>query len=320
MDNRLINLIVTKPTLMLGLSAQDANIQAIFARAEAQMAWPWPGHRPSYVFSEDAIGVDQRSLLINVYRQAYTPATRDQIRDSALIRAYAKTLLVALVLHVLCSKLRRLIELAPGALVVADRQQLQEGVVIVRNQLGAAAGPDRLAFVQVFVDQMSRAIMFFRDGHTQDAPRPYNPITPMPVQQIAGDMNLPALGWREAAVAAGILGVGVNVGVWTLDAIDALDPTAGVIRVNAGASSVKVFIAANSQAALRLRVFGHVVDGDEVILIHSLEAAPRLHRSPRGVPGRTGRVGPREVSIADLLKEVATSAELVQRFREEVAL
>ena len=74
MAHRLIDLIATKPTLMMGLSAQDANIQAIFAHAEARMAWPWPGDRPSYVFSENAIGVDQRGLLKNVYRAAYTAA------------------------------------------------------------------------------------------------------------------------------------------------------------------------------------------------------------------------------------------------------
>ena len=59
--------------------------------------------------------------------------------DSAVIRAFAKPLLVALVLHVLCSKLRRLIELAPGALGDGDRLVLQEGVLAVRDVLAGAA-------------------------------------------------------------------------------------------------------------------------------------------------------------------------------------
>src|SRR5262249_30905153 len=133
--NRLVELITEKPTLMMGLSAQDANIQAIFAEAETQMAWPWPGDRPSYVFSENAMGGDQQGLLRNVYRAAYTPATRQQMMDSALIRAYAKPLLVALVLHILCSKLRKLIELSPWALAAADRQRLHDGVIAVRDLL-----------------------------------------------------------------------------------------------------------------------------------------------------------------------------------------
>jgi hypothetical protein len=318
--NWLINLIATKPTLMMGLSAQDANIQALFAAAEARMAWPWPSDRPSYVFSEDVIGVDQRGMLSNVYRTAYTHTTRQKIMDNALIRAYAKPLLVALVLHVLCSKLRRLIDLALVGLGVADRQQLQGGVVTVRDQLGSAAEPDRLAFVRALVEQSSRAIMLFRDGYAPGAPRPYNPIAPMPIQQMAGDMNMLASGWREVAVATGILGVGVNDGLWTLDTVDASDPTAGVIRVNSASSSAKVFFAANSLAALRLEHYGHLVDGDEVILIHSSEIFPRLPRSPSSAPGRTGRLERREVSITELINETTTSTELVQRFREEIAI
>jgi hypothetical protein len=85
--NRLIGIAVSKPTLMVGLSAQDANIQAIFAQAENQMAWPWPSDPPAYVFSEDQLGVDQRGLLKNVYRAAFTAANREQIYDSALVRA-----------------------------------------------------------------------------------------------------------------------------------------------------------------------------------------------------------------------------------------
>jgi len=266
------------------------------------------------------MGVDQQGLLRNVYRAAYTPATRQQIIDSALIRAYAKPLLVALVLHVLCSKLIRLIELAPGSLGVADRQRLQEGVVAVRNLLGGAAEFDRLAFVRLFIEQSSRAITMFRDGRALDSPRPYNPITPIPVQQMAGDVNMPASGLREAAVATGILGVGARDGAWTLEAVDASDRKAGMIRVNSAATSAKVFFAANTHAALRLKHNGHLVDGDEAILIHSVETVPPLPRSPRGSSGRTGRLGLREVSIAALMNEAANGAELIQRFREEVGI
>lgn len=317
---QLVNLIAAKPTLMMGLSAQDANIQAIFAQAEDRLAWPWPGDRPSYVFSENAIGVDQQGLLRNVYRTAYTPATRQQIQESALIRAYAKALLVSLVLHTLCTKLRRLIELLPSALSVADRQHLQAGVVAVRNRLATAAEPDRMAFVRALVDQSSRAIMMFRGGHAPAAGRPYNPISPVPVQQLAADTALPASGLREAAVATGILGLGLDAGFWTLDAVDSADNTSGVVHVTSNAGSAKVYLVANSHAALRLQHHGHLIDGDDAIVIHSLETTLSLPRSPRGTLGRTGRPRLREVSIAELVGAAATSADLLQRFREEVAL
>jgi len=252
--------------------------------------------------------------------RSFTPATRQQIEESALIRAYAKALLVSLVLYTLCAKLRRLIELVPSTLEPTDRQHLQAGVVAVRDRVAAAAEPDRMAFISALVEQSSRAIMMFRDGHAPAAARPYNPISLVPVQQLAADTALPASGLREAAVATGILGLGLQAGVWTLDAIDSSDNTSGVVRVTSSAGAVKVYLVANSHAALRLQHHGHLLDDDDAILIHSLETTPSLPRSPRGAPGRTGRPGLREVSIAELVGAAATSADLLQRFREEVAL
>ncbi|MGE3703382.1 MAG: SIR2 family protein [Hyphomicrobiaceae bacterium] len=317
---RLIDLIATKPTLMMGLSTQDANIQAIFAKAQALLAWPWPGDRPSYVFSENALGVDQQGLLKNVYRDAYTPATRQQILDSALIQAYAKALLVSLVLHVLCAKLRRLIDLASVGLGSADGQLLHAGVIAVRDHLAAVAESDRMAFIRALISQSSRAIMMFRDGHAPAAARSYNPISTVPIQQLAVDPSLPASGLREAAIATGILGLGLQAGAWTLDGIDPSDNTNGVVRVTSSSGTAKVYLVANSHAALRLQYYGHLLDDEDAILIHSLETTRSLQRSPWRAPGRTGRLGLREVSIAELVGATATSSELFQRFREEVAL
>jgi SIR2-like domain len=320
MAYRLIELVTVKPTLMMGLSGQDSNIQALFAEAESRMKWPWPGERPSYVFSEDEIGTDQKSILRNVYREAYTPDTSDAISESAVIRAYAKPLLIALVLHVICSKLKKLIELAPGGLGPSDQQRLHQGVLTLRDMVAATIGADKMAFIRSFIEQSGRAITMFREGRAPTTPRSYNPIIPMPVQQIAGDTSLSASGLREAAVAAGILGLGVSAGDWTLNGEDAADPEAGMIRINGVASSAKVFFVINSYSAVWLQHNGHVADAGGTILIHSHEKTPAMQRSPRGAPGRTGRSGLREVSISALLNDATNVDELMQRFREEVAV
>lgn len=316
--NRLVDLIVSKPTLMVGLSAQDANIQALFARAERHMPWHWSDTPPSYVFSEDAIGVDQRVLLQNVYHACYTPAIQQQIMDGALIRAYAKPLLFSLVLYVLWAKLRELILVAPGALDASSRDNLIKGVVAVRDQLAATAEPCSSTFILEFIDLSSRAMTMFRDGHTPNAPRRYNPISRFPIQRMNIGENLPASGLREVAVATGILGRGVLDGLWTLETIDSdLD---GVVRINSILGSAHVYFAGNSHVALRLLDQGYLVNNNDAIVIQSLELVERVQRSPRRAPGRTGQIGHREVSIFQLLNEVNTSAELIQRFREEVAL
>src|SRR4029077_17131434 len=48
--------------LMLGLSAQDTNIQEIFVKAQVHLPATFLTHPPAVV-SEDRVGVDQRSLL-----------------------------------------------------------------------------------------------------------------------------------------------------------------------------------------------------------------------------------------------------------------
>jgi hypothetical protein len=205
--NRLIDIAISKPTLMMGLSAQDANIQAIFAAAENRMAWSWPSNPPAYVFSEDELGADQQGLLKNVYRAAYTPITREQIYQSALIRSFAKSLLGALVLKVLSLKLRRLIELAPANLDPAHRATIYSGIIHLRDAVAGAAQPNDAAFIRVAVAQTARVLAMFHDGDATAASLPYRPITRHSVQHISGDLGLPATGLREFAVALGLLGL-----------------------------------------------------------------------------------------------------------------
>jgi hypothetical protein len=318
--NRLIDIAISKPTLMMGLSAQDANIQAIFAAAENRMAWPWPSNPPAYVFSEDELGADQQGLLKNVYRAAYTPITREQIYQSALIRSFAKSLLGALVLNGLSLKLRRLVELAPANLDPTHRAAIYSGIIHLRDAVAGAAQPNDAAFVRAAVAQAARVLAMFHDGDATAAPLPYRAITPRSIQHIPGDLGLPATGLREFAVALGLLGLGLHLGTWTLETIDTLDPASGALRIVAPTGPAKLFLASDSHAAMRLRISGHLADDDNAIVIHSLEIVAPMARSPRATMGRKGRPGIREVSISELLAEVSNDNELLQRFREDLSI
>ena len=53
---------------------------------------------------------------------------------------------------------------------------------------------------------------------------------------------------------------------------------------------------------------------------YALEIQATLPRSPRAAPGRTGKIGPREVSIGMLMKESTDTADLFSRFRLKVAV
>lgn len=316
--NKLVGVIISKPTMMVGLSAQDSNIQALFAAAQAQSPWAWPGDRPSIVFAEDRVGATQQAMLQNIYRGSLTPGNRQQVTDGALIRAYAKPLLVALVLHVLCVKLCKLVEIAPTALTGADRAEICAGIVQLRNLAADAANGDRLGFVRAFVQGSSRLISLYRDGSAGSAPRVYHPLTDVPLHRIDGNATIPASGLRELAAAIGILGMGVRDGHWVLGSTDVNDPGSGVLALESALGATNVLFAANSHVALKLQHSGHV--SADAILLHGAEIAAVMPRSPRAAPGRTGKLAPREVSVADLLVEAADSGDLMQRFREAVVI
>lgn len=317
---RLIDLVATKPTLMIGLSAQDANIQALFAQATAQMAWRWPDNPPSCVFSANELGGDQQGLLQNVYRQDMSPGNRQQIVDQARIQAYAKPLLLALVLHLLCSKLRALVDLAPGAIPVADRQSLRDGVIALRDHVAASVAPDPLAFINAFIDQWGRSLHLIRNGSLAHAAGRYQPLTVESVANIATNPGLPASGLRETAVAVGLIGYGVSRGEWEIDAPASTAVRDGMFRLHALSGEAKVFLTSGPTSALQLKQDGHVVDAEEPIVIHGHKLVPAMARSPRAAPGRTGRRVIREVSLASLLESSATLDELFQRFRMELAI
>jgi SIR2-like domain len=321
MTNRLVALISSKPSLMIGLSAQDSNIQGIFAEAESSVQWPWPGERPSLVFSASELGVDQSALLENVYRDAYNGVDRDAIDRSATFPAYGKPLLISLVLHSLAAKLSALIDLGSSASFGAvEKAKLRSGIQVLRDRFGQEADADPLSFVNNLIQQSGRLMGMFQTGQVPGLPNRYLPVTSSPVQTLAGDHLIEGSGLPEAAVAAGILGALLEDGKIHLKAADPTKFGSGAFNVESPLAPGKIFFAANANAALRLWNNGLVRDEGDTILVHSLEVVPSQTRSPRSSPGRTGRSGLREVSIAMLAAEVSSIDELVLRFRQEVGL
>jgi hypothetical protein len=321
MANRLVTLISSKPTLMVGLSAQDSNIQGIFAEAESSVQWPWPGDRPSLIFSTSELGVDQSALLENVYRDAYNGVDRNAIDRSATFPAYGKPLLLGLVLHSLAAKLSALIDLGSFApFNVAEKAKLRLGIRTLRDKLGKEADADRLSFIRDFVQQSGRLLGMFQSGQIPTLPERYLPISNSPIQTFIGDHLIEASGLPEAAVAAGIIGLLLEDRKIQVKGADTTQFGAGAFVIESPLGPGKIFFAANANAALRLWNNGLVCDDDDTILVHSLEVVPSQARSPRSSPGRTGRSGLREVSIAMLVTEVSSADELVVRFRQEVGL
>jgi hypothetical protein len=137
--HELVGLAATRHTLMIGLSAQDTDIQEMFAEAGALMTWEWPCDPPAYVFAEDTLGQDQLNILRVAYKDAYDDNVV-AVETSALLRAYAKPALAALVLHALCSKLKAYVRCSNAPrLAQDDFDRLDAGLESLRDRVAAAA-------------------------------------------------------------------------------------------------------------------------------------------------------------------------------------
>jgi hypothetical protein len=324
MAAKLIDLARTRPTLMLGLSAQDHNIQELFVAAQQTMNWSWPSHPPAYVFSENALGADQKALLRNVYYADYTPGRAPAMTQSALLQAYAKPLLIAFWLYVLAAKAQFLVgAIAAPNLAAADRLKLQEGIKALRDHSGAACPPtNRETFMRWALLLVRRALTFFREGKEADSTGAgYQAASPFGPSRMADDAALPGSGMPELATALAVIGAVLDRGDWTPCTTGSAMRTPGAFRLETTAgTSADLFFVANAQSALVLSNEGHAPDDEGVVVVHSHEVTKPMPRSPRPRRGRTGHAGRREVSMRTLIAAAANADDLVQRFRREAGL
>ena len=220
----------------------------------------------------------------------------------------------------LCAKLCRLVDMVPGALTVADRAALQDGIVHLRNAVASHPNAGMVDFVRDAIAHASRLMALYHDGDATPPVLPYRPITPQPMQTMAADYALAPAGMREFAVGLSLLGLGQRQNLWKLELATLSSPDLGALRFVNAAGPSKLLFAANSHAAINLGLNGHLADDDDAIVVHSLRVASPMARSPFAARGRRGRPGNREVSIAALLDEATSSQHLLERFREELAI
>tara|TARA_R110000782_G_scaffold87134_10_gene168767 strand:- start:3168 stop:4847 length:1680 start_codon:yes stop_codon:yes gene_type:complete len=317
----LVNVALTKPTLMLGLSAQDANIRKVFALAAATQNWNWPGELPAYVMAEDNIGPDQGTLLRGVYRAHFDAGNGNAIRNSAHFRAFAKPLLISLLLWTLGAKLQRMSRL--GAFDLSDefKDWIDEGIVRMRTLLAEINTGNHLDFIKDLIAGVSRTKRLFMSGRSNASISRYEPLSTVAVSQMSQDAETETNGLAEAAVATATIAHGATSGDWSLCSTNPNDDRSGVTQIVKDGRKDRVFVLSNADAEVALFDSGAVDDDDQdAILIHARPVHERLARSPSRAPGRTGAVGPRRLSMSSLLSMADTPDELMEGFRLEAGL
>lgn len=314
MRTHLVSLVQERRTLMIGFSAQDSDIQEVFVDGAPPSKWSWTDDPKAFIFAEDQLKQGQRTVLSTAYGGDYA-GNRNAIEAAARIRAYAKPLLIALLLSVLEQKAAALAELGlPTDWLPAERATIIEGLRQLRDAAAAHSNPDRLPFIKALVAALNFGLDLYHHGSTDHGR--YIPLSAGPIQHVCA---VPVLtGLRQASVALAILGKGAANGDWTV----APEPTAATpITLDRGERAVRVFFAANDDVAIQMIQNGHVdLDSDDTVLVLSASAKARVSRNPGSRYGRGSKPGLREVCMRTVIGGAADASDLITSFKWSASL
>lgn len=307
-------------TMMMGLSAQDENIKHLFGKVNAHKGWKWTDEPTPIVFSANELGDDQKALLTVAYSDDYE-LNRDMICEQARLQAYAKPLLLALLLQVLAGKLDVLAGDANAPrLDNAARVAITEGITHLRDRAAEADSGDRTAFVRLIAAALARARHQLQNGTSKPGVQQYFPIDDRPAHMMQGNIALACTGQREAAVAIGLIGLENKDATWTTALDNPADPRSGALRVASASSTARVFLVANDDKITSLMeagAFGE--DDDDVVVICSHKVSERQQRSPH-LSLRDGTIGPRYVSLQPMLASATSLDGLRDDFRKGLSI
>jgi hypothetical protein len=318
--DQLAAVIQTSRSLMIGLSAQDVNIQTLFGKVGAHKGWKWNDEPTPIVISAEELGDDQKTLLEVAYGEDYEP-NRQAIWDAARLRAFAKPLLICLVLCVLTEKLKTLLsDVNAPNLDPAAHAALADGLTHLRNRIAEAGDADRPSLIRAIAAGLARGRHQLQDGVSAPGVPKYYPIDSQPAHLMKGKQALAASGQREASAALSLIGLDVTAATWTVTVDDPSLARSGTLRLASSASEARVFLAANDDAVGTLLEACAFSDSDEdVVVICSKKVTDRQQRSPSATY-RSGSLGPRYISLGTMLSTATDLDDLRDAFRKEVSV
>ena len=308
-------------TLMIGMSAQDKNIQNIFGQVGTQQGWKWTDQPTPIVFSAQELGTDQKDVLNIAYGHEVYESSRVAICEAACFPAYAKPLLLGLLLTVLAAKIQTLAsDVDAPALNVADHNVIASGIKQLRDRVAEADNGDRLDLTKRIAAGLARGRFQIQNGVGRGGTLPYFPIDNRPPHQMKGMPQTVATGQREAAAALGLIGLADMATEWTVSVDDPTDSRSGALRLTSPNGTARVFFAANDENITSLMDCGAFDEDDsDVVLICSRKVNDRQQRSPKARL-RDGKIGPRYLAFGPMLTSAGSLAELQYNFRSEIAI
>jgi hypothetical protein len=316
-------------TLMIGLSAQDANLHTVFANAIQDLGRPWPASSPAVVLSEERLESYHRNLLKLTYGSNHQ-GNAAAIAHSALLGAYGKPTLLALVLSSLTEKLSFLVEYELGAEWDSTAvKQLQTDLLSLRDLVASHADPGtketplqpssadfQREFIARLIDVVHMALTVFRKGRIPAAGEGrYEPLSDRPIAQAVHNADFPAKPFGRFAIALALISRGLASGHWSAMPGDSHAPNGGVVRLVTDQRDAGVFFVKDAATLTKLELDGSFDDSDgNVLIVIADEEPPILTRSPRSRFGRDGRVSGGRFNVASNIADTTSADDLYEAF------
>lgn len=330
MRKHLETLYSNRPTLMIGLSAQDANLHTVFASAIQDLARPWPASPPAVVLSEEALESYHRVLLKLTYGQNYE-GNLTPISESALLGAFAKPTLLALVLSTFSAKFSRLIGgVIGGSWDPTSLERLKADLLQLRNLAASVADPEgahllphsevvqfQREFTKGLINVVHFGLTIFRKGSMPAAARGrYEPLSEKPIAQSILNADFPAEQFGRLGVALALVSRGQASGQWSVVPGDSGAPDQGVVRLVSETRTARIHFVKDAVAlsALELEDWFDVSDEDTVLIV-SDEEPPVQTRTSRTRFGRDGKTAVGRFNLASTIADSSSDHELFEAFR-----
>lgn len=318
MRSHLQLLYTDRPSLVIGLSLQDANMHTMIARSIENFRRPWPHMPPAIVLAEEEIQAHHRHVLQATYLSEYDTHA-SEITNSALLGSYAKPTLLGLVLWTLTEKLITVLGHLPSPASWAPPQteRLQADLRNLREVVAGQADLDNRAFLTQLIELITLALSVFRTGR---APATlganYEPLSDRPIRDALQNPDFPAAAFGRLAIAISLLARGHSTGDWTLLPGEATAAEKGVAKLALLNHEVRAFIVKDTPAAITLTMEGLVDEDDaSTLIVVADREPPATVRSPRPQYGRVGRTQASRVSIENLYAEAESADDLYEAFK-----
>ena len=328
---RLESLYTERRTLMLGLSAQDANLHYVFGAAAEDLARPWSSTAaPVLVLSEEQLLPHHSHVLEITYGKDYDESAT-AIAKSSVLGSFGKPTLLALVLSSPVRKLSYFLERSlQSTWAQAEIQRLIADLVRLRDCAASYATPYNYEtlkpaeisqfqreFLTRLIDVTNFALTIFRRGRVPSAGgRRYDPLSDRPASQAVHNADFPSKEFGLFGVALSLVGRGHLSGQWSVTPGDSKAPTNGVLRLVTDQRETPVFFVKDAATLTELELgeaFNNS-DGGAFVVIASEEPAVST-RSPRSRYGRDGKALAGRFNVASTVADTASSDELFEAFK-----